>query len=270
MRCSMLIFGAVLVSLLTQTTSSQASVYLNESNVTSLSGSATIMHLDGASPATGPNAVWLGGNNPADPGDVTWVIHLVPGKRYRMTSRRHVASYPNRDPHFSYKIDIDGQLFMQDWACTRNNSEDDKYVNKTFLGYYTPASTTTTVRAYAGDWWGARIDYIRFDPTDDVFLDENTPNLTFMGSDSNASLKLFDFSPDLVFQKFLPHIGLKAESLLPGAAIVIVTLLGFSSNRCAALPATKQPAKNIILERFIFSNDAAPSHNPLHAVEKFL
>lgn len=159
----------------------QAAVILDENNATLL-GTAATSYLAGATPDNGSssNVIMLPPSiEGSEAGSATWTTSLAPGKKYRVTARRQVE-YNSSD--LQYKIEIDGVFYVHDWAASRYEWDHDKFRDQTFLGYYTPTGSTTTVRVYDPGTMTAKLDYIRFEAANDVYFDENVAGLTFGGN----------------------------------------------------------------------------------------
>ncbi|MHB9035594.1 MAG: hypothetical protein ACYC64_02930 [Armatimonadota bacterium] len=144
-----------------------ASIVLDESNVT-LAGDGGLGYNPLATPNVDPN--FIGFQN----GSGTWTVNLTPGRKYKLTTRRTVTTSNNT----RFAIDFNGSYYIPDLAFTPDAAQDNQCLEYTFLGYLMPSSAASTVVIHDGGPWFARVDYLKIDPTDDIYFDENS-ELTF-------------------------------------------------------------------------------------------
>lgn len=144
-----------------------AGVILDESNVVLGSNPAMLLYVAGATPENGStaNCTLIGPG-----GTASWSAGLIAGQKYKLTSRRQIKG----TCQLSYAVNIDSRLYALDLAWTSNMNEYDTFQEYTQLGYYMPTSETTSIGIHTGGEHYARIDYMRFDPTNDVYFDENS------------------------------------------------------------------------------------------------
>ncbi|MHB9071306.1 MAG: PEP-CTERM sorting domain-containing protein [Sedimentisphaerales bacterium] len=131
-----------------------AGVVFDETSSLTLTGDAGI-GTDGAYGIIGFSA----GSASAD-------LTLTTGQAYKIIASRKVLNFNN---NLSFSLALNGTGCMWDDAF---GPVSDIFEQKTYQGYYRPSATTTTVMVYNGGPWFARLDYLSFDATSDVFFDE--------------------------------------------------------------------------------------------------
>lgn len=100
-------------------------------------------------------------------------LSLTAGQVYRVVASRKVLNFNN---NLSFNLALNGIGCMWDDAF---GPVSDVFEQKTYQGYYKPSTATTTVMVYNGGPWSARLDYLDFQATSDVFFDEfSSPTFT--------------------------------------------------------------------------------------------
>ncbi|MHB9071307.1 MAG: hypothetical protein ACYC54_13185 [Sedimentisphaerales bacterium] len=126
----------------------------------------------GASPDDGStaNRIGLGSGTSASAS-----LSLQVGQKYKLYARRRVLTNSN----LSFYVDFDGVNYWYDSAY--HPSLPDTFQEAQYLGYFLPQNASTTVTVHDGGPWVARFDYLRFEPTTDVYFDENISGISFTG-----------------------------------------------------------------------------------------
>lgn len=127
----------------------------------------------GASPNDGstPNMIGLASGTSA-----TASLPLSVGQKYKVYARRKALTNSN----LSFYVDFDGVNYWYDSAY--HPSLPDTYQESQYLGYFVPQNASTLINVHDGGPWVGRLDYLRFEPTNDVYFDENTVGISFTGA----------------------------------------------------------------------------------------
>jgi hypothetical protein len=98
------------------------------------------------------------------------IVDLVPGKKYLVKARRRVLTNSN----LGFAMNMNNVLCMYDNAYTSDPGLADTYQETTYFGYYQPANdeTYSQMKLDTGGLSGARVDYVKFVPTSDIYFDE--------------------------------------------------------------------------------------------------
>jgi len=100
-------------------------------------------------------------------------LALTAGQTYKIVASRKVLNFNN---NLSFSLALNGVGCMWDDAF---GPVSDVFEQKMYQGYYRPSAATTTVMVYNGGAWVARLDYLDFQATSDVFFDEfSSPTFT--------------------------------------------------------------------------------------------
>lgn len=159
----------VLLLALSFAPAASAGILMDESNAT-FSGDTGLSYNPLATPNTDPNTFAFVGN-----GSASWTVSIDPGQKYKLTSRRLVTTTNNT----RFAISFDGNYYITDLAYSADPAQSDQMLEYLFLGYFMSSNASTTVLANSGGPWIPRVDYLRLDPTNDVYFDENsTPAFT--------------------------------------------------------------------------------------------
>lgn len=139
------------------------------------SAQSFVMDVNNATPAGATTENWNGAMLFYGTGNWTATLNM-PAGTYHVTADRWTRE---DNANFSFNLFVNGTQRILDYATHALGGENEQLVSLEYLGYITTDGSPVTIKLQQNqtNLWGGRVESLTFTLTDDVYFDENTPDL---------------------------------------------------------------------------------------------